>query len=228
MNRPQIAQFLGTALMALAICLACVSARAQPALPSGATSGVANPGAPVIGGGGKAATGKLPPPPALPGSRVEKDEPAPAQRPAAEMSPTDALFDAINRGDMAGVRDAMARGADLNGTNILGLTPIDLSVDLGRNEITFLLLSLRGAVVSSAPPVTPAADVFAKPQVKKKVTQAAANQRRAPASSPEDARLVPVRSANESVVSSVPINPGTPVPQAGFLGFGPPQATAQP
>jgi hypothetical protein len=37
----------------------------------------------------------------------------------------------------------MNRGADLHGENVLGLTPLELSVDLGRNDISFLLLSMR-------------------------------------------------------------------------------------
>jgi hypothetical protein len=84
-------------------------------------------------------------PPALPGARVNKSEAAPAEPGAADLPPTEALFDAINRGDMLSARDAVNRGADLNGHNVLGLSPLDLSVDLGRNDITFLLLSLRPA-----------------------------------------------------------------------------------
>ena len=61
------------------------------------------------------------------------------------MQPTDALFDAINRGDIATARDAISRGADLQGQNILGMTPLELSIDLGRNDISFLLLSMRAA-----------------------------------------------------------------------------------
>ena len=47
------------------------------------------------------------------------------------MEPNDALFDAINRGDIAAARDAISRGADLGARNILGMTPMELSVDLG-------------------------------------------------------------------------------------------------
>ena len=61
------------------------------------------------------------------------------------MEPTDALFDAINRGDINAARDAISRGANLRGHNVLGMTPMELSVDLGRNDISFLLLSMRGA-----------------------------------------------------------------------------------
>ena len=59
------------------------------------------------------------------------------------MSPNDALFDAINRGDIAAARDALSRGAELDAHNLLGMTPMELSVDLGRNDISFLLLSYR-------------------------------------------------------------------------------------
>lgn len=62
------------------------------------------------------------------------------------MSPNDALFDAINRGDSAAARDAMNRGAQLDARNVLGQTPIDAAIEANRNDITFLLLSLRGAV----------------------------------------------------------------------------------
>jgi hypothetical protein len=61
------------------------------------------------------------------------------------MEPTEALFDAINRGDIATARDAISRGADLHGHNVLGMTPLELSVDLGRNDISFMLLSMRAA-----------------------------------------------------------------------------------
>ncbi len=46
-------------------------------------------------------------------------------------------------GRYRGARDAISRGADLNGHNILGMIPMELSVDLGRNDISFLLLSMR-------------------------------------------------------------------------------------
>lgn len=57
--------------------------------------------------------------------------------------PTLLLFTAINEGNVPYVRDAINRGADLEGHNILGQTPLDMAIDLNRNPITFLLLSLR-------------------------------------------------------------------------------------
>ena len=85
----------------------------------------------------------MPAPDAVPGDKARAPA-APSTRVAGDMQPTDALFDAINRGDIATARDALNRGADLNGVNVLGMTPMELSVDLGRNDISFLLLSMRG------------------------------------------------------------------------------------
>ena len=79
------------------------------------------------------------------GCRVEPAAPRPSNRAPTDMEPTEALFDAINRGDIATARDAISRGADLHGHNILGMTPLELSVDLGRNDISFMLLSMRAA-----------------------------------------------------------------------------------
>ncbi len=87
-------------------------------------------------------------PPSLPGTKAPTAAAQPTMSPA-DMTPTEALFDAINRGDIAGARDAINRGADLHGLNVLGLTPLELSVDLGRNDISFLLLSMRDADATS-------------------------------------------------------------------------------
>ncbi len=100
----------------------------------------------------------VPPPPAIPGAEPGEDAVViPAEKPAAELSPNDALFDAITRGDLAAAKDAVNRGAQLEAHNVLGLSPLDASIDLNRNDITFLLLSLRGPVVSSKPVHTAAA-----------------------------------------------------------------------
>jgi len=90
-------------------------------------------------------------PPAIPGARAGGSPVVPAEKPPSDMTPNDALFDAINRGDIAAVRDAINRGAELRGKDILGLTPTELSIDLGRNDITFLLLSMRGSTVDDEP-----------------------------------------------------------------------------
>ena len=95
----------------------------------------------------QAGQGTRPPPPALPGLAARRaPEPIPGD-PNANLAPTAALFDAINRGDLAAARDAVARGARLEERNVLGLTPIDAAVDQGRNDILFYLLSTRGTAL---------------------------------------------------------------------------------
>lgn len=146
------------------------------------------------------------PPDALPGARVDKDRVTPADRGIADMKPTDALFDAINRGDITTARDAISRGADLQGHNLLGMTPLELSVDLGRNDITFLILSYRG--VDGALPKGPTAG-----------TREAARPTRAEARRAAQAAAPPPRPAAPAP-RSYASDGGTPVPSAGFLGFG--------
>jgi len=142
-------------------------------------------------------------PTGLPGARgAQRGVVAPAERMPADMSPNEALFDAVNRGDIAAGRDAISRGAQLDGRNILGLTPLELSIDLGRNELTFLLLSMRGA--GSAPPPPPSA--AARPTAPRPAAPRATAQEAAP---PRQ---------RQSTADAA----GTPVPQAGFLGFGGP------
>lgn len=163
--------------------------------------------------------------PALPGATTRDDTVAPADRPAMEMRPTEALFDAINRGDISASRDAIGRGAELNGRNILGFTPLELAVDLGRKDIVFLLLSQRGADdrPSGPPPgmhVRPgeAAAAFRRAQQDaegpvQRRQQTQQTTRTAPQGVSQTAAPVQQRApqyANDS---------GTPSPDAGFLGF---------
>ena len=178
-------------------------------------------------GAGQAAK-KEEPPPAVPGARAEPTAVAPAERSAADLPPTEALFDAINRGDLLTARDAINRGADLNGTNVLGLTPLELAVDLGRNEISFVLLTLRGGngytTAHGPAPALPAA-----PQSRAE-RQAAARTARAAARSGKTDDFTGT-TGGEAVAARPPANPvpqaarlfagqgGTPIPQAGFLGF---------
>jgi len=156
------------------------------------------------------------------------------------LSPNDALFDAIDRGDVASARDAVARGADLSATNAVGQSPIDESVDLGRNEITFLLVTLlhaNGSQISdaqggpmAAPPAntlglsskdqhTAAAPVafFGNPEGVATTTR----RKRAHGTS-EVSATTPLRSKPPTSVSqpSYADNNGAPVPSAGFVGFG--------
>ena len=180
-------------------------------------TGHIKPAVPAVrqGGGGRAA------PPAIPGAQSRANEAAPADRSAADLPPTEALFDAINRGDILTAKDAISRGAELDGKNLLGLSPLELSIDLGRNDISFLLLSYRGEGGSgrAAPPRTQAAQVPARSGRRKQAVaaldadepslapQSPGVAARAPAT---PARLAPALFAG---------NGGAPQPSAGFLGF---------
>lgn len=182
----------------------------------------------ILGNGIGAATGpvvgtaapkapKAPSPPALPGTHTDRVEVAPAGKAVMDMQPTDALFDAINRGDTPAARDAINRGADLNGRNVLGMTPTELSVDLARNDIMFLLLSMRspGDSGAGAGRPTPGSARMAD-------TKAVKNQ-------PVVSRVLATASKSRGTEGAAPASrqyataphdPGVPNPQAGFLGFG--------
>lgn len=163
-------------------------------------------------------------PPALPGSRAEPAAVTPADRNAAELPPTEALFDAINRGDTPAARDAINRGADLSGHNVLGLTPLELAVDLGRNDITFVLLSMRGGETSGPPAgaggpgATSARETAAERRVREREAR---EQRRRELLAARGARTQPSGTAQPTGPRLFARDGGAPVPQAGFLGFDP-------
>lgn len=161
-------------------------------------------------------------PAALPGAESRPDSAAPADRIANDMQPTDALFDAIDRGDIAAARDAVSRGADLSGRNLLGLTPLDESIDLGRKDITFLLLSLRGADAGPGGPVQQAqkAPPPDKPARAPAAVASRAGREHAPARERAAANPPALRPATARTAKLFAGDTGTPVPQAGFLGFG--------
>ncbi len=148
--------------------------------------------------------------PALPGL-AGRSTPAPIPaEPGQNLAPNEALFDAIDRGDLAAARDAMARGADLNARNALGLTPLDSSVDQNRSEITFFLLSNRPMVVGAPPPAPPGS---------------AAAARNAPLAAPSPqlmrsrAAAAPPRPAAPPPAAGRSADGGAPRPDKGFLGF---------
>ncbi len=184
-----------------------------PGLPLGAGPALAQ-----FAGPPPQARGAAPaPPPALPGLAARRaPEPIPGD-PNANLPPTAALFDAINRGDLAAARDAMTRGARLDERNVLGLTAIDAAVDQGRNEILFFLLSARGTVRGPAPPseasLTPAqraARDRAFREEAARTARAAARGGRAPVARGPAPTLRPRLFVNDG---------GTPRPEEGFLGF---------
>ena len=166
------------------------------------------------------------PPPSLPGAVTQGDRVAPAKG-IVIADPNEALFDAINRGDIASARDALDRGADLEGRNVLGMTPIDLSVDLGRNDITFLLLSLRNGdlqlnhrAAAQAAQTTHGTAPGGKPTAGTKAPAAGTRQAaRGPATPPvkQAAQIAPAAPVDPRLFAG---DGGTPNPSAGFLGFG--------
>ncbi|MEI6158599.1 MAG: ankyrin repeat domain-containing protein [Roseococcus sp.] len=194
MTRIRIALLAGTASLLL---LPALPVAAQGMLGSGRTTSRPQPEAPREQ------------PPALPGVAARRGQaPIPAENPTASMNPNDALFDGINRGDIATVRDAVARGADVNARNALGLTAVDSAVDQGRPEIMFYVLSVRGMAGNAPPPPDPIP------------LRGPATRMRAPAPAPQQ-REAPVQVA--TVTPRLPqlwqANGGAPQPSIGFLGF---------
>ncbi len=157
-----------------------------------------------------------PPPAAVPGARARPDTMVPADRATADLPPTEALFDAINRGDIGSARDALSRGADLDATNLLGLTPTELSVDLARNDITFLLLSLRGGGGGQRGPQTSTQALAAPPPTA--AERRAARQARAATRPRNRVTEAAARPQNPALFAG---NGGTANPAVGFLGFNP-------
>ena len=139
------------------------------------------------------------PPASIPGAQPDADAVVvPSDKVAAEMSPNDALFDAIDRGDLAAAKYALNRGAQLDSHNVLNQTPTDAAIDLSRNDITFLLLSMRGSVPSHAKAVAATAP--------------------APASHGR-ATLVHATTRRPAVRAPAVADRGTPNPAVGFTGF---------
>lgn len=155
-------------------------------------------------------------PPVLPGTKTAPEAAAPTVSPA-DMTPTEALFDAINRGDLAGARDAMNRGADSHALNVLGLTPLELSVDLGRNDISFMLLSMREDDAASRATARNGVDL--KGADRGGVLRAGATPR---AVSRARAAAISADASEDTVVETPRLysgGGGAPIPAAGFLGF---------
>ena len=151
-------------------------------------------------------------PPVLPGTKRAVEAAAPTMSPA-DMSPTDGLFDAINRGDAAAARDAMNRGANLDGLNVLGLTPLELAVDLGRNDISFMLLSMRG----DDPAVRRGARTGGDGDTSRRASAAPRAPSRARVMAASSAASDEAAAATPRLYSG---GGGAPIPAAGFVGFG--------
>ncbi len=196
-------RYLYPALLGVMFTLAAAPAFAQMSSGGGMSGG---PGAPV-----PRARPDAPDivPPALPGAGNMPMATGPVLQKPQTGDPTAQLFSAINSGDYSSAQDALSRGADLYARNALDETPLGLAIALNRTTITFLLLQTRNETggdlvgpgpgaqdIASGPPAGPD-----KPQM----------VRRAADTAPAFHEAVPVMGNN----------PGTPDPQAGFLGFGP-------
>ncbi len=174
-----------------------------------------------------------PPPAALPGLQGRRaPEPIPGD-PNQSLPPNAALFDAINRGDLPAAREAVARGAETEARNVLGLTPVDAAVDQGRTEIMFYLLSVRGASRVGGPPPEAEGRTAAAPPLSSRRRNARSRDAEPPGPPPAvEAAPAPVRSARLWAGDG-----GAPNPAVGFLGFDagrpagavpPPAGTAEP
>ncbi len=217
-DRPESAVTLTARLVAALCLLSPLPALAQVGPPNAGAGPAPSRGGPAVNtpAGAKEVV-KEAPPPALPGAEPATEGVIPSDKTAADLPPTEALFDSIHRGDVASARDALSRGADLDGRNVLGQSPLDLSIDLNRNDITFLLLSMRGPG-DRAPREAQAAAPAAGPgqpsgRRGRAARQAAARQGQGPApdQAGPDGAARPVLFANDG---------GAPRPSVGFLGFG--------
>lgn len=151
-------------------------------------------------------------PPGLPGLQSRPSQVIPPTNAPSGMNPTDALFDAISRGDVAAAREAVGRGADTNARNALGLTAADSAVDQGRPDMIFYLLSLRGTAGSAPPP--PGAE---RPPLPANNSPG----RREPATRPAAAGPAPPPQAAAGLRTArlFANDGGTAQPEMGFLGF---------
>jgi hypothetical protein len=150
------------------------------------------------------------------------------------LSPNNELFDAIDRGDTSAARDAIARGAELNATNAVGQTPIDESVALGRNDITFLLVTLLhagGSDITDAqgpmampPPNTLGLSNKDQHVVSTPVSFFGPQKPVAAPGTPSRHRTLYTAKESAAKISSNPSSyagaSGSPVSSAGFVGFG--------
>jgi ankyrin repeat protein len=198
-------------------------AMAQAALPQPTSMG------PVVqGGNGNQAA--QPSVAGLPGSRRS----GPVNQGTIDstlLSPNDELFDSINRGDITAARDALSRGADLGATDAVGQTPIDLSVSLARNNITFLLVTLLhagGGDITDAqgPMAQPPANTIGLSSKDQKAVSTPVGFFSAP-QAPKAKRYQTVSTHpgynGTNVAESAPAyasDSGSPNASAGFVGFG--------
>jgi len=179
-----------------------VSLGAAPALAQMGTGGVGN----AMGGPAPTPQEATPdvPPPALPGAGDTGAAPVgPQVSKPISGDPTQALFAAVNKGDYGAAQSAIASGANLNATDQFGETPLDLSVALNRNNITFLLLGTRNELAGTQN------EPVGSPWLLNAPSPSITTPHHHHAVEPE-AAAAPAYGASSA----------TPNPSAGFLGFG--------
>lgn len=150
------------------------------------------------------------PPAALPGLAGRAQNPVIPADPDQRLGPQDALFDAINRNDLATVRASLGQGASLSARNVLGQTPLDAAVDQNRAEIVYFLLAARGSGSDVPAGARRQAARGPAPAPSSAPSPAPAARPSAPAAAAPAAPLAPRLWANDG---------GTPKPEIGFLGF---------
>jgi len=144
------------------------------------------------------------PPSALPGADSQEQDAGHAN---VDLNPTEALFDAINRGSLNAAKEALNRGADMNAKNVLFQTPLDMAIDLNRKDIMFLLLSMRNYGDSSFAAETTHSAIETDSKGNGHLTIKGKGRKNASA--------MAVASKGRQEASG-----GQPQPAIGFLGFG--------
>ncbi len=134
----------------------------------------------------------------------------------ARGDPTKELFTAINKNDYNSAMDAISRGANLSARDQFGETPLDLSIALNRNNITFLLLGTRNELASQDGSNTMMGARWTLPSQTGSARPSSHDA--APLETPTSAKA----NATPVLRTAIPASDtGTPDPQAGFLGFSP-------
>ncbi|WP_243443946.1 ankyrin repeat domain-containing protein [Asaia prunellae] len=144
------------------------------------------------------------PPSALPGADSQEQDAGHAN---VDLNPTEALFDAINRGSLNAAKEALNRGADMNAKNVLFQTPLDMAIDLNRKDIMFLLLSMRNYGDSSFAAETTHSAIETDSKGNGHLTIKGKGRKNA------SAMAVAAKGRQEA-------SGGQPQPAIGFLGFG--------
>jgi len=146
-------------------------------------------------------------PPALPGAGgIPPVATGPVVQKPGSGDPTADLFAGIVKGDANEAQMALGRGADLNGQNQFGETPLDLAIALNRTGIIFLLLQTRNELAAQGGGPEP----MGAPWMLNGPNSTDSKQKAAYQPPPAPKPRVAPAAGN-----------GTPNAEAGFLGFGP-------